>query len=121
MKKLFKPACLLMNLLALCTFFFIGIAYAGLINAGKGQMLAGGAIVLGYGVIFSIVAFITSLFLTHRLKHKVIVKTNVVLFLALIVFLTYFRYQYQERQELKQQENQTILKPTQGIRISYAR
>ncbi|MDT0607426.1 DUF6077 domain-containing protein [Croceitalea rosinachiae] len=115
MKKLLKPACLLFNVLMFITFFFVGISYAGIIEAGKGQMLAGGAIVLGYGVIFAIVAFIASFFMTYRLRHQFIVMSNIVLTLVLLTFIVYFRYQYQERQELKKKENHALSTKTLPI------
>ena len=62
MKNFFKPARLAFYLLMLVGFFFLGLYFAALIDAGKGQGLAGGAIVLGYGILFGGVAFLASFF-----------------------------------------------------------
>ncbi|WP_343486457.1 hypothetical protein [Allomuricauda sp. d1] len=99
MKKLFKPASLLFNLLVLLAFFVLGLLFAGWIDAGKGQMLAAGAIVLGYGVLFGGIAFIASFFLTHHARHRTIVIGNIVLAVFLLVSFGYFRYRFKQRQQ----------------------
>jgi len=118
MKKLFKPASLLFNLLTLLTFFFVGISFAKLIEAGKGQMLAAGATVLGYGVLFATITFIISFFMTYRLKHKLIVKLNIVFAILLIAFIGYFAYQYQLRQKARSSVSQRISVHSIQIRVA---
>lgn len=118
MKKLFKPACLLFNILMLITFFFVGITYASIIEAGKGQMLASGAIVLGYALVSATVAFIVSFFITYRLKHKLIVNLNIVLALLIIAFFAYYSYQHKADQELKNKEPQISLTSILRTRIA---
>jgi len=92
MKSLIKPASLLFYLLVLLTAFILGLFYAGLIDAGKNQGLAGGAIVLGYGVSFSFVSLIIALFLTYYLQNRIIVifnKVLAILFAISALFLVY--------------------------------
>lgn len=117
MKKLLKPAALLCNLLTSLTFFFVGLFFAKFIEAGKGQMLAAGAIVLGYGVIFALIGFIGSFLLTYRLQHKIVVRLNAILFTILIAFFSYFTYQYQEREKAKQEEKEQIQRIPTEIRF----
>ncbi|MDX1317257.1 MAG: hypothetical protein R3262_06895, partial [Xanthomarina gelatinilytica] len=57
-----KPYSFLMYFLAIIAFFFLGIVYANITEAGKGQMLAGGAIVFGYGVIGAFIGLCLSIF-----------------------------------------------------------
>lgn len=106
MKKKFRPASLLFNFLTLLVFFILGLLYAGLIDAGKNQGLAGGAIVFWWGVLFAGVAFIISFFVTHKVKHKKIVIGNWILFLVLLTGYGIFHYRYVQRQKLKEKENQ---------------
>ncbi len=117
MKNLFKPASLLCNLLTFLTFFFVGLFFAKIMEVGKGQMLAAGAIVLGYGIIFASVALIGSFVITYKLKHKIIVRINILLLTILISFFAYFTYQYQVREKSEQEEKQLIQKSTQRNKI----
>lgn len=105
MKKLFKPACLLFSLLSLVVFFLIGMFYAGWIDAGKGQGLAGGAIVLGWGVVFALVAFVASFFITYHLVHKKIIVLNWVLFALLLAGYGISHYRYVQRQKLQEEDD----------------
>ncbi|MCB0749342.1 MAG: hypothetical protein KDC90_17905, partial [Ignavibacteriae bacterium] len=61
MKKLIKPALLLLHFQTILVFFLVGVTYSGLTDATNGQELGGGAIVLGYSVMFAFIAFITSI------------------------------------------------------------
>ncbi|NHE56917.1 MFS transporter [Cyclobacterium plantarum] len=105
MKKLFKPASLLFSLLSLVVFFLIGMLYAGWIDAGKGQGLAGGAIVLGWGVIFALIAFVVSFFLTYRIVHKKIIVLNWVLFALLLAGYGIIHYNYVQREKSKEKND----------------
>ena len=57
MKTLFKPSNILFYFLSAILFFFLGMIFAGITNAGKDQGLAAGAIVFGYGIIAGFVTF----------------------------------------------------------------
>ncbi|SHM36407.1 hypothetical protein SAMN04488057_101215 [Cyclobacterium lianum] len=106
MKKLFKPASLLFNLLCLLVFFLTGIFYAGWIGAGEGQGLAAGAIVLSWGVTFALVAFLGSFFLTYHLVHKKIIVVNWIFFALLLLAYGISHYRYVNR--TKPEENKSI-------------
>ncbi len=113
MKKLLKPANLLFNLLMLLAFFLVGLLFAKWIDAGKGQMLAGGAIVLGYGVLFAGIAFIASFFIAYYAKHRAIVWANVALSVLLVTCFLYFRMQYQKRRQSQSiEQKERPMKPT---------
>lgn len=106
MKKFLKPAFLLFYLLMPVSFFFVGLLFAKLIDAGKGQMLAAGAIVLGYGVLFAGLAFVTSFIIVRYTKHRYVVIANIVLSVLLVSFLLYFRIQYKNRNSPKPAEHE---------------
>lgn len=116
MKKILKPASLLFNFLSLLFFFMVGLYYAGFIEAGKNQGLAGGAIVLGWGVLFGGIAFIASFFGTRYLPHKIIVWGNTIF--GVLILITYgikfFEYQQKKSETYKNQEphEQIEKKPT---------
>ena len=95
---------LLMYFLAIVTCFFIGIGYAGLVDAGKDQMLAGGAIVLGYGVIGAIIGFCISLIIAYKSNRKTIITINVVLALMIVAFWAYFFIKFKNRKNEKIKE-----------------
>jgi hypothetical protein len=99
-----KPYSFLLYFLAFIASFFIGLTYAGIIEAGKGQMLAGGAIVLGYGVIGAFIGFVLSIFIAVKASRSLIMKLNIFLALAIIAFFSYYTINYQKRQKEKEKE-----------------
>lgn len=113
-----KPYSFLMYFLVIITFFFIGVSYAGIVEAGKGQMLAGGAIVLGYGVIGSFIGLCLSIFIAFKAKRNFIIRFNVILAIAIASFFAYYTIKYQKRQKEKleneppRQERPLKQKPT---------
>lgn len=104
MKKLLKPASIGFYVLMLIVFFFVGIYIAKLIGAGEGQMLAGGAIVLGWGVLFGGIAFVLSFFLAYYIAHKFIVRLNILLLVALGTLYGITHYNYVQRQKEKEED-----------------
>ncbi len=70
---------LLFYLLSSFLFFFIGMVLAGISGVAKGQGLAGGAIILGYGVMSGAIALIASIILAIYLKPSTIYFLNKVL------------------------------------------
>lgn len=116
MKNFFKPARLGFYFLMLVAFFIIGLYFAGLIDAGKGQGLAGGAIVLGYGIMFGVIACIASFFIAHYAPHKFIVYANIVLLAVVLIAYGITHYRYIQRQNAKEESEQfkpAPNKPTQ--------
>ena len=97
-----KPYSFLLYFLAFITSFFIGLTYAGIVEAGKGQMLAGGAIVLGYGVIGAFFGLILAIFIAVKANRSLIMKLNIFLALAIVAFFSYYTINYQKRQKVKE-------------------
>ncbi len=113
MKKIFKPASLLFSFLCVLVFFIVGVYYAGFIEAGKNQGLAGGAIVLGWGVLFAAIALVLSFFATYKIAHKKIVIGNWILFVLLLIGYGITHYRYNQRQKLKEEKDKPFKeKPT---------
>ena len=111
-----KPRSFLLYFLGLITCFFIGLSYAGLVEAGKHQGLAGGAIVLGYGVVASGIGLILALFAAWKANGKTVFRLNIILALCILAFITYVHFKYQERQDAKQQENLGLEQSTTPIK-----
>ncbi|MEM7086844.1 MAG: hypothetical protein AAF489_11715, partial [Bacteroidota bacterium] len=85
-------------------FFFFGMYLAKITGAAKGQGLAGGAIVFGWGVLFGGIAFIASFFIVRYLAHKWIVRLNWLLLLIVAAAYGITHYNYLERQKEKSEE-----------------
>lgn len=115
MKKGLKPASIVFYILMFDVFFFIGIYTAGFVGAGKNQMLAGGAIIVGWGVLFAVIAFIASLFIVHYLQHKNIVRLNWILLIMLLILFSIMHYQYIKKQKYYDKIEQTPIEPTKPI------
>ncbi|WP_425077736.1 hypothetical protein [Psychroserpens sp. S379A] len=102
-----KPYSLLLYLLALVAAFFLGLVYANITEAGKGQMLAGGAIVLGYAVLGALIGLVLSLIVAFKSKRSIIIKLNILLAVLIVASIIFFRIRYQKRQQ-KKLENEPI-------------
>lgn len=85
MSKFIKPASILFYLLSFVAFVLLGATFAAVTGAAKGQGLAGGAIVLGYGIMFGFFALIGAIIMVYRSNQKAIVIGNIVLFVLLIL------------------------------------
>lgn len=93
MNRIFKPASLLMYVLVGLVFFVVGAAVSGVADVAKGQGLAGGAIVVYYGIVTAIVAFIASLFIAYKTSNDAVVRINKIfgVLLLLVVCIVVFR------------------------------
>jgi len=111
-RPFFKAYSFLFYILAFVTSFFIGLSYASYIEAGKGQMLAGGAIVLGYGVIAAFMGFLISIFVVYKANRKLIVRLNIVLAISIAAFYLYYHLKYLEKQKEKEEQKFEQPKPT---------
>jgi len=84
--------------------FFSGIQVANIVEAGKGQMLAGGAIVLGYGVMGAGLGLVAAIFisLAYKAKPRVIILLNKILAVLVLCFWIFFYVKYQNREAQKE-------------------
>ena len=94
MNNFFKPANLLFYFLFSFLFFFAGLSYAGLTDAGEGQGLAGGAIVLGYGVAFAFGAFIVSILVANTMPARSIKRFNKVIGFIVVIGIVILTFRY---------------------------
>ncbi len=102
MKNLIKPASLLFYFFSVIVFFFIGIYVAKLVGAGKNQMLAGGAIVLFYGVVVAGIAFILSLFIASKVKLSIVIKINKILGILFLLLVCFTAYKFITREKTEE-------------------
>ncbi len=105
MKKFLKVRSIAFYILMFAVAFFAGIYVALIAGAGEGQMLAGGAIVLFWGVIFAGIGFIASFFIVHFATSKTIVRLNWSLFVLLIIATGIAQFRYRESQKVKEERN----------------
>lgn len=113
MKKLLTLRNIAFYLLMFVFFTVIGILFAKLIEAGKDQMLAGGAIVLGYGIMFGGVAFLTAPFIAYRIEAKLIKRLNWGMLIVLLVGYLFLRFTSDTLNDnIDQEEYQPPSKPT---------
>jgi Ca2+/Na+ antiporter len=108
MKKLLKPACIGFYVLMLLSFFVLGLYFAAAIEAGKHQGLAGGAIVLGYGVLFGGIGFVASFFIAYFLELKIIKIINWILLLLLITLWSIKFFQFQQRDKIQEEKSKQL-------------
>jgi hypothetical protein len=120
MKKIFKPASLLFNLLCLLVFFIVGMYCAGWVGAGEGQGLAGGAIVLGWGVLFAGIALVASFFFTYHVQHKRIVTCNWILAALLLLGYGYTYFRFRQRDRLQEERNKPYQEAPEATPVSLA-
>jgi len=112
MKRILKPANIGFYFLMLLVCFILGLYFADAINAGKNQGLAGGAIVLGYGVLFGGIGFIASFFIAYYVDTKVIVKINFFLLIILLAAVGYKYFEFQKRDKLQKEESEKFNPPS---------
>lgn len=70
----------------------MGLTLARIVDAGKNQGLAGGAIILGYGIISAVIGLIAALFVSNRANRKIIFRINIVLVAYIVAFCAYFYF-----------------------------
>lgn len=87
MKQLFQPPSLILYLMAILVFDILGMAFAAITGAAKGQGLAGGAIVFMYGVYAAIAALITALIFCYHADPVRIKKANRILAIVLVLLI----------------------------------
>ena len=116
MKKVFQPAALLFYFLVLMTFLLLGMTFAGFTDAAKGQGLAGGTIILGYGVLFAVIALPIAVFMAYRTANKSLVIANKILAVVLIIAFSITTYRYQVRNKknvLPPDQKREVAEPTE--------
>jgi len=102
--QMLKPYNLLLYPLAIIAAFFVGASYAGIVEAGKNQGLAGGAIVLGYGVIASVIGFVIALIVANKVNRKTTIWINIILALSIVGFYIYFHLKFLERKKAREEQ-----------------
>ena len=120
MKKYFKLSSLFLYLISFVTFFLVGASVAGVLGLAEGQGLAGGAIILGYGLFGSVTAVVIAIFMVNLCSNKVIVWTNIALTCVAAILVIYFTLNYQKRErerESNQEPKQSTTAPANSISL----
>lgn len=87
MNKFLKPSSFVLYLLFILLFFILGAAVAGLSGVAKNQGLAGGAIVLGYGIMAAFGGLVLAFIVISKARVDIIKKTNwIILAIVLVIF-----------------------------------
>ena len=118
MSKVSKLTGVLFFLLMILFAFILGLVYAGIVDAGKDQGLAGGAIVLGYGVVGAVIGIVAAIIIVLKTNQKTLVVVNAVLAVLLVLTLVIARYKFKKDNpnEVPQQEiEQKTPKPTKAV------
>jgi len=97
MKKLIKPASLILYILAFIFFFFAGMLYVSWSGAAEGQGLAGGAIVFMNGLLFGFLALVASLFLAYYADRKIIIRANQILLVMSLLLGLFLMMKHRDR------------------------
>lgn len=100
MKKFLKGSSFVLYFLMIIVFFFVGVTWVIITGAAEGQGLAAGAIVIGNGVIFAFVALIASFVFVFYAPTQFVKKANIILVIALAVFIAYFTIRFFQRQRV---------------------
>jgi hypothetical protein len=103
MKPYIRPSSLLFYLLCIVLFFIIGAAFTGITGAAKNQGLAGGAIVLMYGLISAFITLLAAIYLVSISNPNRIVFFNKILGVIAIASIAILQYRFKERQKLKEE------------------
>jgi len=108
MDKLLRPASILLYLFTVIDFVFIGATIASVSGAADGQGLAGGAVVLMYGVISAFIALVIAIILAFYLSKDTIKNITKVLALILLGCLIYFIYKAKLIRTVAKQEIEQV-------------
>lgn len=99
MRRYFKVHCLLLYLLAFLFFTVVGAGATALSGAADNQGLAGGAIVLFYGLITGFVAFVLSILFVKHGSRKQIIMVNLVLAVGLLILYVVLRLRHRDEEK----------------------
>lgn len=91
MNKYIKPSSIAFYLLIFLLAFIIGAAVAGLSGVAKGQGLAGGAIVLGYGLMAALGGIVLAIIIVSRANTAIIKKTNWIILVVVLIIFAFLR------------------------------
>jgi hypothetical protein len=92
-------------LLAILAFFLAGIFFVLVFDLAKGQGLAGGAIVLGYGVMGGGIGLVLSIIVIIQKKYKIRSIMSKILIVVVIALSGYFYWNYQTNVKPKREKS----------------
>ncbi len=110
--KYFRLSSFGFYLLSLLLCFILGLYAAKISGAAEGQMLAGGAIVLMWGLMFAIVGLFIAIVVLSYTSRKIIVRINWILLVLLAGLFAYGYFQLSEKTHDPNPEKPPSLEPT---------
>lgn len=105
MKNIFRPSAWLFYLLTMFYFFILGGFTAKWSGAVNGQGLAGGAIVLSYGLIAMAIGLVLAFFMVSRSNESLIKRLNIIFTVLFILIIAFYSYNYFQEKALTLSEN----------------
>lgn len=90
MKRFLAARSILLCILSLIDFFFVGVGFAIATDAGKGMGMFGAIVLLTYGAASGLLALILAIFLVRNLEEKAVTRLNVMLLILFLLFSSYF-------------------------------
>lgn len=106
MKNTFKPASFLCYVLTLIAFFFGGMFLSAFTGAAEGQGLAGGAIVMFYGLVTALIALILAVIFATQASIKKIKIANIILGVIVLGLAAFTVSRIMENRPLQEPERQ---------------
>lgn len=114
-KNTFKPASFLCYVLTLVAFFFGGMYLAAITGAAEGQGLAGGAIVLFYGLVTALIALVLAVVLATKASLKTIKLVNVILAILVLVITVVIVCKVIAKSDDPAPQPEREMQPTQAV------
>ena len=107
-----KPYALLLYVLSILLFFVVGAWVGKISGAAEGQGLAGGAIILFYGLVGSVISFVVSLVVVAKTNKRMVVTINKIFAVFVFIIAAWVIYRVQND---KPQEDTSPTTPTKVV------
>ena len=114
---MFKLINLLFYILTFLSFSLIGMITSKFLGMADGQGLAGGAIILGHGIITRIIAFIISIFISTKFHSRTIKRINKIYLFILSIFILVGLFRILTIEEKGETDKNLPRKPTQPAEV----
>ncbi|MBB6325557.1 hypothetical protein FHS59_001172 [Algoriphagus iocasae] len=118
MNKYIKPSSIAFYLLIFLLAFIIGAAAAGLSGVAKGQGLAGGAIVLGYGLMTALGGIILGIIIVSRASIDLIKKANWIILALAVIIVVFLRLRSSDKKTNEKSDPQPKIQTSPSLPAS---
>ncbi len=123
MNKYIKPSSLAFYLLIIILFFVIGAVLARVSGVAENQGLAGGAIILGYGLMAALGGIVLAFIVISRANIEKIKKANWIILLLVCAILAFLNFRYNIKEEVPEdsmpsKQPKTVTSPSANLTSS---